>query len=122
MLKISKNTKSMIQPEENGVRVGGDSRAGRDDRYEFSKSELDGSEVDGNEVRDDEVEKKDQKMFKSEKLSKYKKTIRSDFLTPEARLAFTKLRQVFIKALIFYHFDLKCHIRVETDTISGVFN
>ena len=44
--------------------------------------------------------------------------LRSDFCTPKARLAFTKLRQVFVKALIFYHFDSEYHIRIETD-ISG---
>lgn len=32
------------------------------------------------------------------------------FLISEARLAFTKLKQVFIDILIFYHFDLKYHI------------
>ena len=39
------------------------------------------------------------------------KKIRSlDFFTFEARQRFTKLRQAFIKALIFYFFDLECHI------------
>lgn len=50
----------------------------------------------------------------------------SGFLIFGARLAFAKSRQVFIEALIFYHFDPKCHIRVETDllgyAISGVFS
>ena len=48
----------------------------------------------------------------------------SDFFTLGARLAFTKLRQVFFKALILYHFDPECHIRIEIDessyAISGV--
>ena len=58
-------------------------------------------------------------MSKSKKLSKSKKMIRSlYFLTPEARLAFTKLRQVFVKAPILYHFDLEYNIRIETN-ISG---
>ena len=39
----------------------------------------------------------------------------SDFFTPGAKLAFTKLRQAFVKAPIFYHFDPKCHIWIETD-------
>ena len=50
----------------------------------------------------------------------------SDFFTSRAKLAFTKLRQAFVKALIFYHFDLEHHIRIETDAsgyaIGGVFN
>lgn len=48
------------------------------------------------------------------KLAKFKWFIKLssevDFLTPGARLAFGKLKQVFIKALIFYDFDLKYHI------------
>ena len=39
----------------------------------------------------------------------------SGFLTPKARLAFTKLRQTFVKAPILYHFDPKCHIQIKTD-------
>ena len=41
-------------------------------------------------------------------------------------MAFTKLRQAFIKAPILHHLDSKCHIWVEIDVldyaISGVFN
>ena len=64
-------------------------------------------------------------MFKSKNLPKSKKTVGfSDFLTPGAKLAFTKLRQAFFKALIFYHFDPEHHIRIEIDilgyAISGV--
>ena len=40
------------------------------------------------------------------------------YLTPDAKQAFTQLRQAFIKALILRHFDLECHIRIETD-VSG---
>ena len=47
------------------------------------------------------------------------------YFTAKARKAFTCLRQAFTKALIFWHFDLECHIRIETNTsgsaISGVF-
>ena len=46
------------------------------------------------------------------------------FFTLEARLAFIQLRQAFVEALIFHHFDPKSHIRIETDVssyaISGV--
>lgn len=36
------------------------------------------------------------------------------FITPGARLAFTKLRQTFIKALILYYFDLEYYILIKT--------
>ena len=41
-----------------------------------------------------------------------------EYLTPKARWSFTQLRKIFIKALIFQHFDQKCYIWIETD-ISG---
>ena len=41
-------------------------------------------------------------------------------------MAFIKLRQVFIEALILNYFDLKCYIQIEMDisdyTIGGIFN
>ena len=37
------------------------------------------------------------------------------YLTPDARQAFTQLRQAFTKAPILRHFDPKCHIRIETN-------
>ena len=37
------------------------------------------------------------------------------FLIPGAREGFNQLRQLFTKALIFRHFDLECHIWIETD-------
>ena len=46
------------------------------------------------------------------------KEARAGFFTPKARLAFTQLRQAFVKALILYHFDPKSHIRIETDASS----
>ena len=103
MLKTSGSTESSTRPGKGEVGVGGDSRAGRDG------SELDGSKVDGGEVGDDEVGKKVQN------LSNSKKTVRSDFLTPEAKLAFAELRHALVKAPILYHFDPERHIRIETD-------
>ena len=51
-------------------------------------------------------------MFKS------KKTVRfSDFFISRAKLGFTKLRQVFVKLLILYFFNLKYYIRIEIDTL-----
>ena len=102
MLKISGGTESKTRPGEGGVGVRG-SRAGR------GGSKLDdGRKIDGNEVGDDEVGTKVQKLSKSKKTE-------SGFLTSGARKAFTKLRQVFIKAPILHHFDPERHIRVETD-------
>ena len=50
---------------------------------------------------------------------KFKKTVRSsDFLTFKARLAFTKLRQAFVKALIFYYFDPEYYIWIKTNALN----
>ena len=38
------------------------------------------------------------------------------YLTPNARQAFTQLRQAFIEAPILRHFDPEYHIRIQTDT------
>ena len=51
--------------------------------------------------------------------------IRSDFFTPNAKLAFIKLRyEAFIKILIFHYFDLKYNIQIEINVfgyaVSGV--
>ena len=50
----------------------------------------------------------------------------SDFLTPRAKLVFTKLKQTIFKAPILHHFDPECHVRIETDVsgyaIGGVLN
>ena len=43
-----------------------------------------------------------------------------DFLIPGAKLAFTILRQAFLKAPIFHHFDPERHIRIETDILGYV--
>ena len=37
------------------------------------------------------------------------------YLTPNAKRAFTQLRQAFTKALIRQHFDPECYIRIEID-------
>ena len=105
MLKTAESRKS-----EN--RVGGGSRA------EHGGIEMDDVEVDGGKVEVDEVGKKARNSSKSKNLSKSKKTVGSDFLTPGAKLAFTKLRQAFLKTPILHHFNPKYHIQIETD-ISG---
>ena len=40
------------------------------------------------------------------------------FLTPDARQAFTQLRQAFTKALILRHFDFEYYIQIKTDVFS----
>lgn len=44
-----------------------------------------------------------------------KATSNSNFMTPESKLAFLWLRYTFTKAFIFYYFDLKPYIGVETN-------
>ena len=103
------------------VGVGGDSKAGRNGRYEFDGIEICNDKID-DEV-DNEFRKKGQKtsksknLFKSKKLSKSKKTIELDFFTLGTRLAFTELRQAFVKAPIFHHFDSEYHIYIKTNAI-----
>ena len=109
MLKTSGSTESKTRPGKGGVGVGG-SRAEREGS-KLDESELHGGKIDGGEVEDDEVGNKVQKKSKSKNSSK--STL--DFLTPRAKLAFTELREAFLKALILHHFDSECHIRIETD-------
>ena len=42
----------------------------------------------------------------------------ASYLTLETRLTFTQLRKVFTKAPILQHFDLECHIQIETNASS----
>ena len=116
MLKISRSIESTTRPNEGGVWVCGSSKAKRDGN-KLDRSKINNSEMIEGEIRDDEVKKKVQKLSKSKNLLKSKKTVGSDFFIPGARLAFIKLRQVFVKAPILYHFDLKCYIQIETDVL-----
>ena len=76
---------------------------------------------------------KSQKLSKSEKseseklkkLSKSRNSLyfdtkenRLNFLILDTRETFNRLRLAFTKALIFYHFDLKCHIQIKTNISS----
>ena len=61
----------------------------------------------------DEGSNSKDKMIKRSPSKNSNKT--TSYLTPEARLAFTKLRKILTKALILQHFDLESHIRIETD-------
>ena len=46
------------------------------------------------------------------------KEVGTGFFIPEARQAFTQLRQEFVKDLILHHFNSKSHIRIKTDASS----
>ena len=85
----------------------------------------------------DEKSAKSQKLSKSGKLKgkKSKKLSKSwnspnfntievgpSFLTLNARTIFNCLRLTFTKALIFWHFDPECHIRIETNTLGYAIN
>ena len=113
MLKTLGNTESLTRPGKGRVGVGGDSRVAH------CKNKLDENEIDNNEVSgvkiDNEVGKKSWNPSKSKNLSKSKK-IESGFFPSGARIAFTKLRQVFIKTLILYYFNPKRYIWLKTDT------
>ena len=104
----------LAKPRKGGVAVGGNSGA-RCNGSKLNKREINNVEVDISEVKNDEVGKKSQTTSKSKNLSKSQKTVGSDYFTLRTRLAFTKLRQTFVKAPIFHHFDLERYICVETD-------
>ena len=116
MLKTS-GTKSAIRPGKGVVRVGSNSKAKR------NEIGLNGKKTGNNKIHDDKfddkVRKKDLKTSKSKnlfkKLPKSKKTVGLDFFTLGAKLAFTKLKQAFLKTPILYHFDPEHHIQIETD-------
>ena len=74
------------EPKKGGDEIGGGSKTGR------AGSEMDNVEVDGDEVEVDKIGKKVRNFSKSKNLSKSKKIVGSDFLTPKAKLAFTELR------------------------------
>ena len=48
-------------------------------------------------------------------LNSRNREVETSFFIPKARLMFIQLKQAFIKAAIFYHFDPKCHIWIEID-------
>lgn len=108
MLKASESTKYILQLRKSGVEVFGDGKAKYDCKYKFHGLEISSTKVDGSKVKDDKVaeDKNYQKIFKSKKLSKFKKTVEFlNFFFSEARLVLIKLRQAFVKTLILYYFD-----------------
>ena len=89
-----------------------------------SKSMVGNSMVGGGKATNPTKGKNQAKTTKSKILVKSKnhnfpmsmtKEAGTGFFTPKARLAFTQLRQTFVEAPIFHHFDSKSHIRIETD-------
>ena len=116
MLKTSRNIESITRPRKSRTGIDNDSKAKCDGKCKLNNGEIGGDEVGSNKIGDDEFEKNDQKTSKSKKLSKSKK-MESSFLTSGARLAFIKLRQAFVKALILYYFNLDCYIWIKMDTL-----
>ena len=112
MLKTTGSTRSVASPKETEGGVGGNSVV---------------NVVGGGEATNPTKGKNLAKTTKSKILVKSKNhdfpKSRSEeagtgFLIPKARLAFTQLRQAFVKAPILHHFDLESHIRIETDASS----
>ena len=111
MLKILGSIESKAWPGEGGVGVSISSRVGCDgSESELDESGMDNVEVDDGEVGNNKIGKKGRNLSKSKKTE-------LGFLISGARMAFTKLRQAFIKTSILYHCDQKRHIRVETDAL-----
>ena len=114
-IKLAKPKKSITRVGNNSKEKHGN-RAKLGDRDKVGGSEIDDNKVDNNNVAE---EKNHQKISKFKKLFKPKKT-KLCFFIFKTRLAFTKLKQAFVKVPIFYHFDPKCHIWIEMDVLSYV--
>ena len=118
MLKITGSTGFAANPKETKGEIGGNSMIGN-------------SMVGGNEATNPTKGKNQAKMTKSKILVKSKnhdflksrtEEVRMGFITSEARLAFTQLRQAFIKAPIFYHLNPESYIWIETDVSNYAIN
>ena len=115
MLKTTRSAGSVANPEETKGEVSGNSVIGN-------------SMVSGGEATNSTKGKNQAKTTKSKILVKSKshnfppnsrnRKAGTGFFTPKARLAFTQLRQAFVKVPILHHFDPESHIRIETD-VSG---
>ena len=75
----------------------------------LSATTVDDNEVVGSNGRNEG------KSAKSDFTKPVRRVEEPSFLTPDARQAFTQLRQAFTEAPILRHFDPKRHIRIETD-------
>ena len=110
MLKTTRSTESAPNPEETKGKVGGSSMGSK--------------MVGGGDATNPTKGKNQAKTTKSKILVKSKnhdypkfrtEEAGTGFFTPKARLVFTQLRQVFVEAPIFHHFDPESYIRIETD-------
>ena len=121
MLKTTESTGSVANPKET--------------KCEISSNSVLSDVVSGSEATNPTKGKNPVKTTKSKILVKFKnddfpksrpEKAKTGFFTPKARLAFTQLRQAFVKAPILYHFDLKSQIRIKTDAlgyaIGGILN
>ena len=113
MLKTTGSTGSAANPKEIKGEVGGDSM-------------VDNSIVRGGKATNPIKGKNQAKTTKSKILVKSKnydfpksrtEKAGTGFFNPKTRLAFTQLRQAFVKAPIFHHFDPESHIRIKTDVL-----
>ena len=75
----------LAKPRKSGVGVSDSSCLRRD------RSEVNGGEVNSGEVKDNEIGNNVQKTSKSKNLSRFKKTLGSDFFIFGAKLVFTEL-------------------------------
>ena len=92
ILKTSGNIKFITLLKKCEIGFGIEGKAKRDGRYKLVGGEISGGKVGSNEFGNNEVGNNNPKMFKSKKLSKSKKTVKSsDFLTFKTRLAFTQI-------------------------------
>ena len=107
MLKTTRSTRSGANPRETKDGVGGNSMVG--------------NVIGGGEATNPTKGKNPVKMTKSKNhdFPKFRpEEAGTSFLTSEARLTFTQLKQAFVEAPIFHHLDLESHIRIVTD-VSG---
>ena len=117
MLKTTRSTRSAVNPKKTKGEVGGN-------------NVVDDSIVGGVKVTNQANSTKGKNQSKTTKSKILVKSKNHDFplksrtkkagmgfFTPEARLAFTQLRQAFVEAPILYHFNTKSHIRIETNAL-----
>ena len=102
ILKNSVSTK-LARPGKSKLKVDGNGRDEFNKRNKFdNRGKVGINKVNSNEVKDNKVTK-EKNYQKTRKKFRSKKTRKSlDFFISKTRLTFTKLKQVFIKALILH--------------------
>ena len=113
MLKTTENTGSAANLKETKDGVGGDSMVGK---------VVCSSKATNLTKKKNLMKTTKSKIFVKSKNHDFPKSkpekAGNDFLTSEAKLAFTQLKQAFVKAPILYYFDLKSHLQIKTDASS----